>query len=328
MSNLFKSDDCTPLTAAVQRGEVNLVAVSRGQYPGKRLSQGSLPALRSIGYWDAVGPQSWGLPMHRNEGIEICYVLSGQTSFATDTGDWMLRAGDITITRPWQRHRLGDPHVAACKLFWIILDVESNELRTRWEFPEWIGSDRDSRRQLLRIFHQNQRCHLEDKDGQLGIFLKQTLKKFHEDGPLAIARLANAINHLLLCVAEALSEGIDSNGKDPQGFNQTVNHFFKGLETSIEKAAEPWTIDTMAHVCRVGKSLLTVTCRDLFNTTPSDQLNLIRLFHASNLLKSAPARSVTEIAFFVGFNSSQYFANRFKKQFGMTPMEHRAKAVG
>lgn len=328
MPKTFKSDDCSPLTAAVERGEVNLVALSRGQYPGTRLSPGELPGLRSIGYWDAVGPQSWGLPMHRNEGIEICYVLSGQTPFATDTDEWMLRAGDITITRPWQRHRLGDPHVAACKLFWIILDVESRDLRPRWEFPEWIGPDRNSRRQLLRIFRQNQCCHLVDKNSQLRDFMQQTLEKMCDNGPLATAHLANAINHLVLSVAQRLAEGIEQGGKDPQGFDQTISQFFKGLETSVEKAAEPWTIETMAHACRVGKSLLTVSCRELFNTTPSDQLNLIRLFHASKLLGTTPRRSVTEIAFGVGFNSSQYFANRFKKQFGMTPMEHRAKGGG
>lgn len=266
--------------------------------------------------------------MHRNEGIEICYVLSGQTPFSTDTNEWMLRAGDITITRPWQRHCLGNPHISACKLFWMILDVESSAQRTRWEFPDWIGPDRDSRRQLLRIFRKNQRCHLVDKDNQLRTFLQRTLQRLDDDGPLATVSRSNAINHLLLSVAQLLSEGISTNAKDPQGFEQTISQFFKGLETSIEKVSEPWTLDTMAYACRVGKSLLTVTCRELFNTTPSEQLNLIRLFHASKLLGSAPARSVTEVGFCVGFNSSQYFVNRFKKQFGMTPVEYRAKIVG
>jgi AraC family L-rhamnose operon regulatory protein RhaS len=41
------------------------------------------------------------------------------------------------------------------------------------------------------------------------------------------------------------------------------------------------------------------------------------------MLKSEGTRSITEIAFEVGFNTSQYFANRFKKQFGCTPAEYR-----
>lgn len=83
----FHADDCQPLRDAVARGEVRMEARVRGQYPGTPLGKGRLPGLRTIGYWDAVGPQSWGLPMHRNEGIEICYLLHGQKMFnATPSG--------------------------------------------------------------------------------------------------------------------------------------------------------------------------------------------------------------------------------------------------
>ena len=105
----LEPDDCQPLREGMERGEVEMFARVRGQYPGTPLEEGRLPGLRTVGYWDAVGPQSWGLPMHRNEGIEICYLLSGETAFATDHESVLLRPGDITITRPWQRHRLAIP---------------------------------------------------------------------------------------------------------------------------------------------------------------------------------------------------------------------------
>jgi AraC-like DNA-binding protein/mannose-6-phosphate isomerase-like protein (cupin superfamily) len=318
----FTSDDCSPLTRAVERGEVSLSAYSRGQYPGLRLKTEKLPGLRSIGVWDAVGPQKWGLSMHRNEGIEICYVLSGQTHFATDTGEWLLRAGDITITRPWQRHCLGNPNVGACKLFWIIIDVESIEQSAIWKLPEWIGPDVHSRRELLRTYRQNQCCHLIDRSGELKRVVEQRFETVQADGPLITAHLANLINTVLLTVAERLSENITNSSTDPQGLNQTISQFFRGLEVSIDKAAEPWTVNTMAHACRVGKSYLTTSCREIFNTTPAEQVNLIRLHHAGRMLRSNNPRSITEIAFEVGFNSSQYFANRFKKQFGCTPAQY------
>ena len=30
-----------------------------------------LPGLKMAGYWDADSDQDWGLPWHRNEGIEL-----------------------------------------------------------------------------------------------------------------------------------------------------------------------------------------------------------------------------------------------------------------
>ncbi|MBK1875301.1 helix-turn-helix domain-containing protein [Pelagicoccus mobilis] len=319
----LQADDCSPLEEAEERGEVRLVACGRGQYPGRRLEGGQLPGLRTIGYWDAVGLQTWGLPMHRNEGIEICYLLSGETAFATDSERYVLRPGDITITRPWQRHRLGDPNIRACKLFWFILDVESGDGRAAWEFPSWIGPDAESRRELLKVFRKNQRCQIRDEKQGLRRFMEKACSRLDEESQLSTARIANMINFLLLEVADRLSGDISDETSDPQGFDQTIREFFHGLEASVEKAAEPWAVADIAHACRVGVTYLTASCKEIFNTTPSEQLNKVRLFHAAKLLKEREERSVTDIAMATGFSTSQYFATKFRKQFGVTPQGYR-----
>lgn len=296
----------------------------RGQYPGTPLGRGRLPGLRTIGYWDAVGPQSWGLPMHRNEGIEICYLLHGETVFATDRESVVLRPGDITITRPWQRHCLGDPAIRPCRMFWLILDVQSRGDGEQWQFPRWIGPDPESRRELLRIFRTNPRCHVVDEAQSLKPFLQESCRRLDETDPLETAQLADTVNHLLVAVARILAGEATGHHDDPHGFDPTVRGFFHGLEAGVEIAAEPWTVAEMARACRVGPTYLNASCREIFNATPSDQLCRIRLAHAARLLRDEPERPVTEVAFAVGFNSSQHFATRFRKQFGMTPGEHRA----
>ena len=317
--NNLQADDCGSLREAVARGEVRIEARVRGQYPGTPLERGRLPGLRTIGYWDAVGPQNWGLPMHRNEGIEICYLLSGEMAFATDHESLQLRPGDITITRPWQRHRLGDPEIRPCRLFWVILDVESGSGREAWQFPEWIGPDAESRRELLRIFRMNQLCHVADDGQSLKGFLSGACDRLGDSGTLGTAQLAETVNHLLLAVARILSGGVTRHHGDPHGFDRTVRGFFHGLEASVDTAAEAWTVAEIARACRVGVTYLTASCKEIFNATPSDQLCRIRLAHAARLLREAPPRPITEVAFAVGFNSSQYFATRFRKQFGTTP---------
>jgi AraC-like DNA-binding protein/uncharacterized cupin superfamily protein len=323
MSRKFVCDDCTPLDSAVKRGEVLLDSYGRGQYPGRRLKPKQLPGLRSIGVWNSVGPQNWGLPMHRNDGIEICYVCSGQIDFATDSGEWCLRAGDMTITRPWQRHRLGNPNVTAAKVFWIILDVDSDAENSIRKFPDWTAPDDHSRRELLRIYRLDQRCYLRRPAVDFNRAVVQKYEAIQPEDPLLTAHLAAVINTALVTFAGHLLKEIDSKETNHSGYNQTIGQFFGGFQASVDKASEPWTLDAMAHACRVGKSYLTSTCHELFNTTPSEQLNLIRLHHAKQLLKSNLDRSITEIAFSVGFNSSQYFANRFKKHVGCTPLDYR-----
>ncbi|MEM0964600.1 MAG: AraC family transcriptional regulator [Verrucomicrobiota bacterium] len=320
-----EADNCAPLSEAVEKGEVHLVAKSRGQYPGKRIPKGALPGLRTIGFWDAVGPQSWGLPMHRNEGIEICYVFSGECRFITNNGDWNLRAGDMTVTRPWQRHQLGDPTIRPCKLVWVILDVESAGQNGVWEFPSWIGPDLKARRALLRAFRKNQHCQFHDTDGHLKPLMERTCQQLKDESALCVAKLASNINALLVEVADYLAEGLTDPKKDPQGFDQTIRQFFHGLEYSVEKASESWSVGEMAHACRVGKSYLTSACRTIFNATPAEQLNRIRLNHARDILLCSPEMPITDVAFATGFNTSQYFANCFKRQFNCTPREYRKR---
>jgi AraC-like DNA-binding protein len=59
--------------------------------------------------------------------------------------------------------------------------------------------------------------------------------------------------------------------------------------------------------------------------TPIDYLNRVRCGEARNLLEKSTL-SVGEIAFQVGFSSTQYFATAFKKYTGMTPSGYRRRS--
>ena len=73
----YHADTCEPLKRGVERGEVTLVARARGAYPGDRLRPDDVPEVRTVGYWDALHDQRWGLDWHRNEGIELTFVAQG-----------------------------------------------------------------------------------------------------------------------------------------------------------------------------------------------------------------------------------------------------------
>ena len=120
---LFHADTCEPLKRAAASGGLHLEAISRGGYPGTRLPGNELKELCMAGYWNAPGQQDWGLGWHCNEGIEIGYVSAGRLPFGVGEESLKVGPGDLTVTRPWQRHRVGDPNVPACHYSWVILDV-------------------------------------------------------------------------------------------------------------------------------------------------------------------------------------------------------------
>lgn len=61
---------------------------------------------------------------------------------------------------------------------------------------------------------------------------------------------------------------------------------------------------------------------NLVNTGPMEYLNQCRLERAAQQLRTRPELSITEVAFANGFNSSQYFATRFRRRFKLAPSQY------
>jgi YesN/AraC family two-component response regulator len=54
-------------------------------------------------------------------------------------------------------------------------------------------------------------------------------------------------------------------------------------------------------------------------------LTLVRLQHAENMLKEERTKKVSEIAYICGFNDSNYFSDKFKRMYGISPLAFSKK---
>lgn len=54
-------------------------------------------------------------------------------------------------------------------------------------------------------------------------------------------------------------------------------------------------------------------------------LTLVRLQHAENMLKEEDTKKVSEIAYICGFNDSNYFSDKFKRTYGISPLAFSKK---
>src|ERR1700722_5445933 len=129
---------CEPQLLAVRTSKVGLPALSKGHYPGVTIPNDILPGLNSIGFWDCAGHQNWGLDFHRHANIEIHFVETGNLVFVADERRFNLHPGDLTITRPWQLHKLGDPYIGPGRVHWLILDVGVRRPDDPWRWPGWV----------------------------------------------------------------------------------------------------------------------------------------------------------------------------------------------
>lgn len=312
-----RADSCEPLKRAAQNGHVRLVARGRGAYPGAAFPPEELQEVRSAGFWDARYSQDWGLDWHRNEGLELTYVSSGRVHFGIDRREgYTLREGDLAITRPWQLHRLGDPNIEACRLYWIILDLGVRRPNQTWKWPKWLVSSEADIAHLTTILSYNEQPVWQADEEIEHYFAKlgEALSDYTE------SRTKLYISGLLVALTDQLVRRRPELDRSLSSAQRTVELFLRHLPESIDHL---WDLASMAAECGLGRSQFTHYCKQATNSSPIAYLNRCRVEAASQLLLNDPGLSITEIAMGCGFESGQYFARVFHAQVGCSPREYR-----
>lgn len=322
--NQYKIDSCLPQKKAMQEGRFLLHAISSGYYPGTLIPPEALPGLCSLGFWNSVGKQNWGLELHRNEGIEIILLEKGEMPCFLDGKKMILKAGHFTVTRPWQKHSHGYPQVGSGRLHWFIIDVGVRRPNDQWNWPSWIQLQKNDLQELTAMLRENESPIWPASTEMIRTF--QSLSH-HVQHPLPEERLSHigiAVNQLLLETLESLRQQKPKRNPELSTRLRTVDLFLKDLESHPSCCAEPWTLSNMAKQCGMGSTAFVNFCNQLTNTSPMNFLKRCRLRHAAEDLSQNPSIPITEIAFKHGFSTSQYFATEFKHQFRHSPRSYQA----
>jgi AraC family L-rhamnose operon regulatory protein RhaS len=315
----YRADTCGPVRTAVAAGRLEHQALVRGQYPGQRLPRGVLPGVKTVGWWDAGEPQVWGLDWHRNEGIELTWLERGGIGFAVDRTACRLRPDDLTITRPWQLHRVGDPHVGAGRLHWLILDVGVRRQHQPWRWPPWVVLTRPDLHELTNCLRLNEQpvWHATPEVGHCFQRIATAVDADREGSSGSL--LAALLNELLVLVLDMFRHRRVTLDESLASSQRTVELFWADVREHQEHLASEWTVGLMARRCGLGVTQFIYLTKRLFNMTPVQYLSVCRLEAAQAMLRSQPAVSVGAVAAACGFASSRYFATLFGRHFHCTP---------
>jgi len=323
-SKTYRADSCEPLVDAVDKGDLQLSAFAREPYPGTKLPKGILPGLLSVGYWDAIKEQEWSLPWHRNEGIELTWLETGSLTFLLGEEEYILKPGDLTITRPWQPLKVGNPNVGAGRLHWIILDVGVSQPHQDWSWPPWLILGEEDMQELTAYLRGNEKPVWESDKEIAGCFRKiaETVSSGEINGKTP--RISVYTNELFLHLLDMFHKHQTAVYSSLTTARRSTNLFLDTLESNV---GEMWTVEDMASNCGLGVTRFVHYCKEITNQTPLQYLNRLRVKKAAVSLVEDRDKSVTDIAFEHGFSSSQYFATVFKRHFHCSPREYRKKYV-
>jgi AraC family L-rhamnose operon regulatory protein RhaS len=322
-ADAYGIDDCEAQIAAQGAGKIELYALSKGHYPGIRMNSKVLPGLNSVGFWNCRRDQDWGLQPHRNEGIELVYLETGSIGFEVDGERHGLHAGHLTITRPWQLHRLGDPFIGRGRLSWIILDVGVRRPNQEWAWPDWLVLSRKDLASMTRTLRLGDKAVWTSTPEIREVFRELSRCVVAYGSGCTESRLAVAVNRLLVGVVELVEAQQCEELPGLATRRHTVELFLRDLAENPASCSEVWTLQDMAEHCGMGVTSLSKYARELVNNGPVAYLGLCRLEHAARELLANRRVSVTAVAMAAGFNSSQYFATAFQRRFGVAPGEYR-----
>lgn len=93
----------------------------------------------------------------------------------------------------------------------------------------------------------------------------------------------------------------------------------KAVKYIQENYSQEVTLSEVAEILSVSPEHLSRTFKRETGFKFSEYLTLFRLQKAEYMLKNEPGRSIQAVAFACGFNDSNYFSYKYKKQYGIPP---------
>ena len=99
----------------------------------------------------------------------------------------------------------------------------------------------------------------------------------------------------------------------------------RALVAMHRRVAHDWTVDELARLCAVSRSTFAVRFRAVLGTTPIAYLLQWRIALAKDHLTRG-TKSITDIAFTIGFQSSSAFSTAFTRAVGCSPRRFAREA--
>jgi AraC family L-rhamnose operon transcriptional activator RhaR/AraC family L-rhamnose operon regulatory protein RhaS len=254
---------------------------------------------------------------HAHEFAELVIVTGGKCLHVTGNDSWELTAGDVFVIAGAREHeyrdlvdlRLVNILYQPSQLKMGLLDLPSvagyHALFTLE--PSWRARQQTKGRLHLSGKDLAQVIELVDR---LEIELKSREPGF---GFMATASFMQIIGHLSRCYGRSPSP----DGRALLRIGEALSH----LERNIHREVDLEELAKIAHMSR--RSFLRVF-QSATGTSPVAWVIGQRINRACSLLRHTDRR-VTEIAFDVGFNDSNYFTRQFRKVTGLSPRDYRMR---
>jgi AraC-like DNA-binding protein len=272
-----------------------------------------LPILGRMHIVEAI-PNALRADRHRGE-YEVHYVVSGTLNFWVGDRNYEIRPGMTFLTQPDELHGGVDATLEPGEWYWLRLRFPGASK----PLPELSSA---TTRTLKRDFAA-MNTHLFPGSVQLRSCFARLIEEHRQPsahGPL-MARLI--LHELLVTVIRDYAKvSADGGATDSTFLSVPIQRAVQWIQSHLME--ELPSIDDIAVQVGLSESHFRRRFHEETGFSPLEYVTRQRVLRAKTLLHDERL-SITRIAFDLGFQSSGYFAQVFRKMTGMTPSEYRLR---
>lgn len=265
-----------------------------------------IPEVERIGRYRYIRAHE-GLKPHRHkDSLEICYLAKGEQIYEVEGVEYSISGGDVFLTYPNEVHSTGKFPEEKGMLYWLILKIVDDQKA----FFDQKGETAQNFRDML--VSMPSRCF--PGSDILKYYIDEIIEYcMDEDRPLRQVAIESLVLSFLLEVISC-SRKQQRNEISP-AIQKVKNYIEDNLDQDI-------SVDNMAKISGLSTYWFKEKFKKETGLSPADFVSRRKIQEAKKHLVS-DTKSITDIAFSLGFSSSQYFATVFKRYTGTTPTKYR-----
>jgi AraC-like DNA-binding protein len=254
---------------------------------------------------------------HSHEFAELVIVTGGRCLHVMGSDSWETTAGDVFVISGSREHEFRD--LVDLRLVNILYQPERLKMALL-DLPSVAGYHALFTLEPNQRGRQpgNSRLHLTGRELaqiiELTDRLEQELKSREPGfGFMATASFMQIVGSL----SRSYGSSPSPDGKALLRIGEALSHLERGIHLEVN-------LEELAGIANMSPRSFLRVFQSATGTSPVAWVISQRIARACRLLRHTDRR-VTEIAFDVGFNDSNYFTRQFRKVTGMSPRDYRMR---
>ena len=287
---------------------------------------------------DMHAQNGWAAPQHALFSLIGCLsgCSLGNREFTTDCyviAFKKIRAGHIMYGRTLFDHENGSLFFAKPRQIIEMQGLEFEEkgfmIMIHEDYLNGHGLHKTIEQYGFFDYETNEALHLSPREEQVIWELHDKIENEYTSNPdeysreIILSHIDSILKYAQRYFRRQFVDRAQLSGKTVSRFNEVLKNYL--ADNSLQEQGLP-TVNYMAGQLLISPRYLSDLLKQETGKTAIELIHLSLVSEAKNMLR-LKEKSVSEIAYDLGFETASYFTRLFKKQSGMTPVEYRRQQL-